>query len=112
MRYSTEEAMCEILHRSEKITNRRNHWQQMALSCTAGVLGIVLIALIAMLPGETAMNLNASTYGALMAGKEKGGYVLIALVAFVLGVTVTLACLRYRKKKSNESDVEDTSENR
>ena len=34
-------------------------------------------------------------------GQEAGGYVLAAVIAFALGVCVTLLCLRYRRRKTN-----------
>ncbi len=108
MKYTTEEAMMEILARSGKITERRNSRQQIALSCAAGILGIALIAVIAALPGGATAGLHASAYGALMAGQEKGGYVLTALIAFVLGVTVTLLCLRFKKRRTGNETDEDT----
>lgn len=98
LKYSTEEAMTEIRYRRERITVRRNRRQQIALSVTTGILSIVLLGAIAVLSGGTPVNREKTFYGALMAGKESGGYVLVALIAFVLGITVTFLCLRYRKR--------------
>lgn len=52
------------------------------------------------------MNRNNVLYCVLMAGKERGGYVLVALIAFILGIALTYFCLHYGKRK--DKDEKDT----
>ena len=59
---------------------------------------------ITVIPGKNAVTSAGSVYGSFLLSREAGGYVLIALIAFVLGVTVTLLCLRYRKKQDATKD--------
>ena len=45
------------------------------------------------------MNVTGGTiYGAIMLSREGGGYVLAAVIAFVLGVVITMLTRRYREQ--------------
>ena len=48
-----------------------------------------------------------SVYGSLLLGAEKGGYVLVALVAFVLGVMVALLCIKCRRLRDCKREEEE-----
>ena len=41
--------------------------------------------------------------GASLLGNDVGGYVLIALIAFLTGVTIAVVCYRYRKLKETQN---------
>ncbi|MBQ0134292.1 MAG: hypothetical protein KBS46_04090 [Clostridiales bacterium] len=56
------------------------------------------------MPEKLAVTSAGSVYGSFLLSREAGGYVLIALIAFVLGVTVTLLCLHYRKNQNKTGD--------
>ena len=97
MKYTPEEALSEIMHRSERIA-----LQKMRRSChrLGGICSAMLLALILnimVMSGEAAETSSHSLYGSFLLSREAGGYVLIALIAFVLGVTVTLLCQKGRK---------------
>ena len=98
LKYTTEEALSEIMRRSEQIIIRRNRLACRALSGAAGALLAGLVLVIVLLPGETAVSYNGSVYGSFLLSQEAGGYVLAAVIAFVMGVIITLLYLRYRKR--------------
>lgn len=101
MKYTTEEALFEILRRSEQIVLRRNRRACRFFSGLVGVLFALLVLVIAFLPGRTGMAPTGSVYGSFLLSQEAGGYVLAAVVAFALGVAVTLLCLKIRERRKD-----------
>jgi len=99
MKYTTEQALTEIMHRSEQIRVRKERRFCRGLSIAAGTMCAMLIFLIAVMPGMEAGSTGETVYGSLLLGQEAGGYVLAAVIAFALGVTVTLLCIYMRKRK-------------
>ena len=99
MKYTTEEALAEIMRRSEGIVLRRNRRSCRRLSGAAGALFAVLVLVIALLPGRTEAASIGSVYGSFLLSAESGGYVLASVIAFTLGVVVTLLCLKMKKQK-------------
>lgn len=102
MKYGKEEALKEILRRSEQITVQRDLKLTRALSAAACALFAALIAVIALLPSHGAALPAGSVYGAFLLSAEAGGYVLAAVIAFALGVLVTLLSQRRRRSGSQK----------
>lgn len=97
MKYTTESALKEIERRAGII--RRNHERKVMNILTAAA-GITLIALFAVI-GEfsgAVISRTPTEYGAFILSVETGGYVLTALLGFVLGVLVTLIIKRLKNK--------------
>ena len=105
MKYTTEEAVAEIMRRSEQIMIRRDRRACRRLSGAAGALLAALVLVIAVMPGGGAAAPTESVYGAFLLSREAGGYVLAAVLAFALGVAVTLLCLK--RKRSKDRSPED-----
>lgn len=106
VKYMTEEALSEIVRRSDRIIVRRSRRACRLLSGTAGGLFALLVLLIAALPGGPAAASAGTVYGSFLLSAEAGGYVLTAVIAFVLGIAVTLLCRR-RKTQAKQPDEED-----
>ena len=106
MKYTTEEALAEIMRRSDQIIIRRDRRACRRLSGAAGALLTALVLVIALLPETAATAYNGSVYGSFLLSAEAGGYVLAAVIAFALGVAVTLLCLK-RKKLSSEDKTKE-----
>ena len=104
MKYTPDEALSQILRRSERIALRRKRRSCQRLGGICSTLLAVLALSITVMPGRIAVTSAGSVYGSFLLSREAGGYVLIALIAFVLGVAVTLLCLRYRKKQDATKD--------
>ena len=68
------------------------------LSSTVTILMVTLIASIAMLTKTGPTQGEPSDYGSTLLSKEAGAYVLVAVLAFILGVVTTALIFRYRKK--------------
>ncbi len=104
MKYTPDEALSQILRRSERIAWRRIRRSCQRLTGICSALLAVLVLSITVMPGKNAVTSAGSVYGSFLLSREAGGYVLVALIAFVLGVTVTLLCLHYRKKQDRSRD--------
>ena len=103
MKYTTEEALAEIMRRSDQIMIRRDRRACRRLSGAAGALLTALVLVIALLPETAATAYNGSVYGSFLLSAEAGGYVLAAVIAFALGVVITLLCLKQRQKNRDIS---------
>ena len=102
MKYTTKEALEQIMSRRERIVRQRDRRISRILSGTAGVMFAALVLEIALLPGKPGVESSGSVYGSFILSPEAGGYVLAAVIAFALGVCVTLLCLHRRKKKPTD----------
>ena len=97
MKYTDEEMVQEILKRSKKVQEERRKRASGILAGISAALFVALIAVIAVLPTRiTGAYSEGTVYGAFLLGREAGGYVLTAVIAFVLGVTVTLFAMKRR----------------
>ena len=100
---SIEEQITEINRRREHYTNKK---QCRGLSVAATVLSLLLISLMIYAPrvsGQIDMKYS-SLLGATILGPETGGYVIVALLAFALGVIVTLLIQKRRIINDNSGE--------
>ena len=99
MKYTSEEALAEIMRRSEQITIlRENRRACKRFSAAAGAQFAVLVLVIAGMQGKPGITSAGSVYGAFLLSQQAGGYVLASVIAFTLGVAVTLLCLKLKKQ--------------
>ena len=98
MKYTTEEALAEIMRRKDQIVLRRSRRSCRRLSVSAGALMCLLVLVIGLFPSDGTVA-DGSVYGAFLLSAEAGGYVLAAVIAFALGVVITLLCLRPRNTR-------------
>lgn len=106
MKYTTQEAMQEIMRRSEIVAFRRNRKVCQRLSAAAAVLFAALVLVIVVFPGEAGTGASGSVYGSFLLSKAAGGYVLAAVIAFALGIVVTLFCFSKKTKPADKKDSE------
>ena len=112
MKYSTENALSEILSRSERIVVRRSRRVDRILTGTVGVLFLALVLVIALAHGSAVKTATDSVYGAFLLSTEVGGYLLAAVIAFALGVAVTLLSLRRRKERPGSNGEDKNGEDK
>ena len=92
---SIEDQITEIRRRSLLYREKK---QIRALSFLASGIGVLLMAVLLLAPGVSGtVGISSSHLGATILGPEAGGYVIVALLAFALGIIVTLLI---QKKKS------------
>ena len=98
MKYTTDEAMREIKKRSEKIEKKRERRKTNILTGMSVSLIAVLTIVIGLVPGQAVSVPEGTVYGSFLLSPEAGGYVLIALLAFAIGIITTVICFRSKKK--------------
>ena len=96
---SNEELMKGILERKAAYQAQK---QFRHLAIAGAGLGMLLVAALIVAPGIRDYSVQTqaadSTLGATILGPEAGGYVIVALLAFALGIVVS-AMIRKRKEK-------------
>jgi len=107
MRLTNDEALREVLKRGRAIRNRKDRRSIQLLSCVTGVLAVVLICVIAAL-SSGGIGSVGTAYGSFLLSAEAGGYILTALIAFVIGVILTIAIYKYRSiERRKTEEIED-----
>ncbi len=106
MKYTDEEALKEIMKRSDAVSvRRRNKFEATCLGTASAVLCAVLLAVIMMLPGGGASEFTeGSVYGAFLLSPQAGGYVLVAMLVFVIGITITLFIRKLREEGGQQEE--------
>ena len=95
MRYDADEALRKTLERASALRRRSRKQREIALSAISCCCLCALLALGFAAASQGAA-LAEEDYGAFLLPGYVGGYVLAGVLAFALGVLVTLACLRHR----------------
>ena len=105
---TTEERVRLVMERADEINDekekRKNRLMYAGLATACLVLLTGLTFLISYLSGAAADQMAEGTwpYGnqaSVFASGNAGGYIVIAVLAFILGVAVTLFCIRHQKKR-------------
>ena len=103
MKLTTEEALVEIHKRGREIKHIHERRVLQGLSATAFVLTFVLLGVLGHFTGiGTTAAMNA--YGSFLLPASAGGYVLTAVIAFALGVVVTVLAKKSRKDEEDSSE--------
>lgn len=89
--------------------DKERHAVQMLATVSAALL-IVLVLGIHTFSREGNQKEIRSVFGAFLLPAEAGGYILAAVLAFFIGVAVTVACIRYRMRKGNESTGQENNQ--
>ncbi|MBR5917435.1 MAG: hypothetical protein IKZ76_05055 [Lachnospiraceae bacterium] len=101
MKYTKDEALNEILKRGRKIREKRNKRITGALSTATVISTFILFLSISIFTGNAVTGTN-SAYGSFLLPTEVLGYVIVAVIAFVLGVIITVIVRKNKGKEKNE----------
>ena len=102
---SNDVQFAEIMKRSEQVKEHR----QLVNKITADIL--VAVLLIAMMVGvglsvptlkTTAIEMTETPYGGIFLVTPYLGYVIVGLLAFALGICVTILCIHIKKLKGKD----------
>lgn len=96
MKYTTENALKEIKRRAKLIQQRHERRITNILTTTASITLIALFAVISIFSNPE-ISEKQTMYGSFILSAKSGGYVLAAVLGFVLGVLVTLIIKQLRK---------------
>lgn len=97
----TEIRVREVHRRVREKRRRRERRIRSGLTGTSLCLlaGIVWLLKGVQTPGVSTV---AGSYSAVLLRDGAGAYILVGIAAFVLGVVVTMLCIRYRVRKGNQ----------
>ena len=98
MKYTTENALNEIKRRARRIKREHNRKVTRLLASSACLSLIALFAMIGIFSGSELPE-TQTMYGSIILQAKTGGYVLIAVLGFFLGVLATLLINHSKKKK-------------
>ena len=104
---STDDQLREIMKRSELVKEKKASKRatlSYALSACACIALLVVTALH--MPGLSQAETSEAQghYGSLMLNTSYMGYVVIGVIAFLLGICLTLLCTRIVDKRKKERD--------
>ncbi len=105
MRFTNEEALREVLKRGRAVRKRR---ESRNIQILGGMTGVLLVGLICVIASFSSGGIGSagSAYGAFLLSAEAGGYVLTAVIAFAVGVVLTVLIWQYRKRKRKNPEEE------
>lgn len=104
---STDEQLQEIMRRAEIVKEKRSIRKRLHASVLASCACVaLLIAVCLCLPRLTFMteSTGMQQYGSLLLAAPYTGYVVVGVIAFALGVCVTLLCIHWKALKQKEQD--------
>lgn len=102
---SMDEQVSEILSRREVVREKRVNKRILVANAIASCVCVILIIATGFcLPRlEITQKADAeSQYGSLLLAAPYAGYVIIGILAFALGICVTLFCCFWKKYKEQE----------
>ena len=103
MKYTKDEALEEILKRGRKIREKRNKQITGVLSTTTVILTFILFLSISIFTGNVVTGTH-SAYGSFLLPTEVLGYVIVAVIAFVMGVIITVIVRQYKRKENDREE--------
>lgn len=74
------------------------------LSGASALLAAALLFVIVAVSGRANSAFTGTVYGSFLLSVEAGGYVLAAVIAFALGVAVTLLCIRRKNIQAKKEE--------
>ena len=104
MKYTKDEALEEILKRGRKIREKRNKQITGVLSTTTVILTFILFLSISIFTGNVVTGTH-SAYGSFLLPTEVLGYVIVAVIAFVTGVIITVIVRKNNKENNSKKKI-------
>lgn len=104
---NTDEQLQEIMRRAEIVREKRSMRRRLYASTLAScVCAVLLIAVCFCLPQLTVMSESPGMqqYGSLLLAAPYTGYIVVGVLAFALGVCVTLLCIHWKALKQKEQE--------
>ena len=97
-----EERVAALHLRMAALRERKERRKTAALG--AGCASLALCLMLLIFGGGAGRGSTAGEYtGATLLFEDAGPYVLLALIAFMAGVIITVLCIRYRKKRGQDN---------
>ena len=100
---SIEEQKIEIKRRRQIYAEAKELRRKLVIeAATCAACFVLLIAAAFLIPtlDRASGEVPVRQYGSMILSLPTVGYVVVALIAFVFGVSVTLLCVHYRKRRN------------
>ena len=102
---STDQQLQKIMKRAELIKNRRRKKRRVLIDgISSFVFAILLIITSVSIPEIKSISAENSSanYGSLILGSPYFAYIMITVLAFVLGVSIALLCIHLKALRAQE----------
>ena len=104
---NTDEQLREIMRRADTVKEKRSIQKRVLGSALASCVCVILLMAVSIyLPRLTAISQNtaAGQYGSLLLAAPYTGYIVVGVLAFALGVCITLLCLHWKALRQKEQE--------
>ena len=105
---STEDQMKEILRRKDIYTKTKLLKRKIIADISTGLVCLALMAGLAYFLPKINMNQEHAPilrYGSMIQSLPVIGYILVAILAFVMGIAVTMACIHWKERRNKEQEL-------
>lgn len=112
--YDTEKRVELVKKRIYEYRRRKERHRVYHLSALCSLLFLSLVGALGTMQIQPmdAAGMYAGTYGAILLHEGVGGYVLVAMTAFVLAVVITVVCMRlHEREKKQQKQKKEHKEN-
>ena len=99
---TAEQRIAAMHRRKEELIRRRERDILYLTAVCSCILLAVLIPVVNGISGPSAEGPGDVFTGASLLDESAGGYILIALAAFMAGVVITVICIKTREKKNKK----------
>lgn len=93
MKYTLDESMREFEKRTMMQQKKKHKRVSTALFSSVAALSVMLVIALSAVIDPTVPSQGESSYGSFLLSQEAGGYLIVALLAFILGILLTFAIL-------------------
>lgn len=107
---TTDERLAAAKRRAEEIKRQERSRRSRIAAVSGAACLAVILGLALTMPSVTARFSSADYYGGMTASLFSGeslGYLLVGLLAFALGVCVTVLCVRLHERERDEGSEEE-----
>lgn len=107
---STDERIAAVQMRSRALKRQRDHRRGIvatglsAAACVAAIFGLAFYIPDAIGDASAIPSGTSGAFGSIVASNGALGFIVIGLVAFCLGVAVTLLCVKIRESSLDDAD--------
>ena len=101
MQYTTNESLQQVLERSERVRRKRERRRLTVYSLSVCAILLTLTLALSSAPLALPDGDAGSALGSFLLKPETGGIIAAIVLAFALGILVTLFCIR-QKRTNNE----------
>lgn len=108
MRYTSSEAMEQIMERRNRLRKRREQRRLGWISVSLCAVVLVLTLAVSSAPVSPREGAGTAAMGSFLLDAGTGGIIASVVLAFLLGVLITLLCIRNRASRENRENFKDS----